>query len=112
MVRSLDVRGLSMKAVKCEEPVEVILPVQTWLVATNVTVRMGMSQLMEMTMILILWRLGVLVRMFPPLFLIVCFTSCFMFSKAVLPLSPEVVYFHLLLRRETRIPWLPPPLFE
>ena len=33
----------------------------------------------------------------------VCFTSYFMFRIAVLPLSPGVVYHHLLLRRETRI---------
>ena len=39
------------------------------------------------------------------LFLIVCFTSYFVFSiAAVLPHSPGVVYYHLLLRRETRIP--------
>ena len=37
------------------------------------------------------------------LFLIVCFTSYFVFSIAVLPHSPGVVYYHLLLRRETRI---------
>ena len=45
-------------------------------------------------------------------FLIVCFTSYFVFSIAVLPHSPRVVYYHLLLRRETRIPELPPSLFE
>ena len=33
-----------------------------------------------------------------------CFTSYFMFSIAVLPHSPGVVYYHLLLRRETRNP--------
>ena len=33
-------------------------------------------------------------------FLIVCFTSFFMFSIAVLPHSPGVVYYQLLLRRE------------
>ena len=37
-------------------------------------------------------------------FLIVCFTSYFVFSIAVLPHSPGVVYYHLLLRQETRIP--------
>ena len=37
-------------------------------------------------------------------FLIVCFTSYFVFSIAVLTHSPGVVYYHLLLRRETRIP--------
>ena len=36
-------------------------------------------------------------------FLIVCFTSYFVFSIAVLPHSPGVVTYHLLLRRETRI---------
>ena len=36
-------------------------------------------------------------------FLIVCFTSYFVFSIAVLPHSPGVVYSHLLLRQETRI---------
>ena len=41
-------------------------------------------------------------------FLIVCFTSYFMFSVAVLPHSPGVVYYHLLLRRETRIPGVAP----
>ena len=37
-------------------------------------------------------------------FLLVCFTSYFVFSIAVLPHSPGVVYYHLLLGRETRIP--------
>ena len=37
-------------------------------------------------------------------FLIKCFTSYFMFSIAVLSHSPGVVYYHLLLRLETRIP--------
>ena len=37
-------------------------------------------------------------------FLIVCFTSYYVLSIAVLPHSPGVVYYHLLLRRETRIP--------
>ena len=41
-------------------------------------------------------------------FLIVCFTSYFMFCIAVLPHSPGVVYYHLLLRRETRIPGVAP----
>ena len=41
-------------------------------------------------------------------FLIVCFTSYFVFSIAVLPHSPGVVYYHLLLRRETRIPGVAP----
>ena len=41
-------------------------------------------------------------------FLLVCFTSYFVFSIAVLPHSPGVVYYHLLLRRETRIPGAAP----
>ena len=45
-------------------------------------------------------------------FLIVCFTSYFVFSITVLPHSPGVVYYHLLLRRETRIPGVAPSLFE
>ena len=45
-------------------------------------------------------------------FVFVCFTSCFVFSIAVLPRSPRVVYYHLLLRQETRIPGLTPALFE
>ena len=40
--------------------------------------------------------------------LIVCFTSYFVFSIAVLPHSPGVVYYHLLLRQETRIPRVAP----
>ena len=40
--------------------------------------------------------------------LLVCFTSYFVFSIAVLPHSPGVVYYHLLLRRETRIPGVAP----
>ena len=45
---------------------------------------------------------------FVHLFLIVCYTSYFMFSIAVLPHSPGVVYYHLLLRPETRIPGVAP----
>ena len=41
-------------------------------------------------------------------FLIVCFTSYFVFSIAVLPHSTGVVYYHLLLRQETRIPRVAP----
>ena len=41
-------------------------------------------------------------------FFFVCFTSYFVFSIAVLPHSPGVVYYHLLLRRETRIPGVAP----
>ena len=45
-------------------------------------------------------------------FLIVCFTSYFVFSIAVLPHSPGVEYYHLLLRRETRIPGVAPFSFR
>ena len=45
-------------------------------------------------------------------FLIVCFTSYFVFSIAVLRHSPGVVYYHLLLRRETRIPGVAPFSFR
>ena len=45
-------------------------------------------------------------------FLIVCFTSYLVFSIAVLPHSPGVVYYHLLLRRETRIPGVAPFSFR
>ena len=45
-------------------------------------------------------------------FLFVCFTSYFVFSIAVLPHSPGVVYYHLLLRRETRIPGVAPFSFR
>ena len=41
-------------------------------------------------------------------FPIVLFTSFFLFSIAVLPHSPGVVYYHLFLRRETRIPGVAP----
>ena len=44
--------------------------------------------------------------------LIVCFTSYFVFSVAVLPRSPGVVYYHLLLRPETRIPGAAPVSFR
>ena len=37
-----------------------------------------------------------------------CFTSFFVFRIADLPHSPGVVYYHLLLRRETRIPGVAP----
>ena len=43
---------------------------------------------------------------------IVCFISYFVFSIAVLPHSPGVVYYHLLLRRETRIPGVAPFSFR
>ena len=45
-------------------------------------------------------------------FLIVCFTSYFVFRIAVLPHSPGVVYYNLLLRRETRIPGVAPFSFR
>ena len=35
-----------------------------------------------------------------------------MFSISVLPHSPEVVYYHLLLRRKTRIPRVAPFSFQ
>ena len=43
---------------------------------------------------------------------IVCLTGYFVFSIAVLPHSPGVVYYHLLLRRETRIPEVAPFSFQ
>ena len=46
------------------------------------------------------------------LLLIVCLTSYFMFSIEVLPHSPGVVYHHLLLRQETRIPGVAPFSFR
>ena len=45
-------------------------------------------------------------------FLIECFTSYFMFSIAVILLSPGVVYYQLLLRREPRIPEVAPFSFR
>ena len=45
-------------------------------------------------------------------FLCVCFTSFFVFRIADLPLSPGVVYYHLLLRQETRIPGVAPFSFR
>ena len=45
-------------------------------------------------------------------FLIVCFTSYYVFRIAVLPHSPGVVYYHLLLRQETRIPGVAPFSFQ
>ena len=45
-------------------------------------------------------------------FLIVCFTSYFVFRMAVLPHSPGVVYYHQLLRRGTRIPGVAPFCFR
>ena len=56
--------------------------------------------------------LDVLRRDFLCFFLIVCFTSYFVFSIAVLPHSPGLVYYHLLLRRETRIPGVAPFSFR
>ena len=44
--------------------------------------------------------------------LIVCFISYFVFSIAVLPDSPGVVYYHLLLRWETRISGVAPFSFR
>ena len=45
-------------------------------------------------------------------FLCVCFTSFFVFRIADLPHSPGVVYYHLLLRRETRTPGVAPFSFR
>ena len=45
-------------------------------------------------------------------FFIVCFTSYFVFHTAVLPHSPGVVYYHLVFRRETRIPRVAPFSFR
>ena len=42
----------------------------------------------------------------------VCLTSFFVFHIADLPHSPGVVYYHLLLRRETRIPGVAPFSFR
>ena len=44
--------------------------------------------------------------------LIVCFTSYIVFRIAVFPHCPGVVYYHLLLRRETRIPGVAPFSFR
>ena len=41
-------------------------------------------------------------------FFLVCFTSFFVFHIADLPHSPGVVSYHLLMRRETRIPGVAP----
>ena len=46
------------------------------------------------------------------LFSTVCFTRYFVVSIAVLPHSPGVVYYHLLLRQETRIPGVAPISFR
>ena len=46
------------------------------------------------------------------LILIVCFTNYFVFSIAVHPHSPGVVYYHLLLRLETMIPGVAPFSFN
>ena len=54
---------------------------------------------------------GFLDLMWPRVFL--SFTSYFEFSIAVLPHNAGAVYYIiLLLRRETRIPGLPPSLFR
>ena len=52
------------------------------------------------------------ISLFFVVFFVVCFTSYFVFSIAVLPHSPGVVYYHLLLRRETRIPGVAPFSFR
>ena len=48
----------------------------------------------------------------PTHFFFVCFTSFFVFRIADLPHNPGVVYYHLLLRRETRIPGVTPFSFR
>ena len=40
------------------------------------------------------------------------FYQLLLVSIAILPHSPGVVYYHLLLRRETRIPWVAPSSFR
>ena len=45
-------------------------------------------------------------------FLFVCFTRYLVFRIAFLPHRPGVVYYHLLLRRETRIPGVAPFSFR
>ena len=45
-------------------------------------------------------------------FKFVCFTRYLVFRIAVLPHRPGVVYYHLLLRRETRIPGVAPFSFR
>ena len=45
-------------------------------------------------------------------FLIICFTRYSVFRIAVLPHRPGVVYYHLLLRRETRFPGVTPFSFR
>ena len=46
------------------------------------------------------------------IFLFECFTRYLMFRIAVLPHRPGTVYYHLLLRRETRIPGVAPFSFR
>ena len=66
----------------------------------------------------LLWNIGFMllrtianVEYYDQYVLIECFTSYFMFILAVLSHSPGVVYYHLFLRRETRIPGVAPILF-
>ena len=54
----------------------------------------------------------VAVNRFLKFIFILCFTSYFVFRIAVLPHIPGVVYYHLLLRRETRIPGVAPCSFR
>ena len=49
---------------------------------------------------------------FTSFFLIAYFTSYFVLSIGVLSHSPGIVYYHLLLRRETRIPGVAPFSFR
>ena len=62
----------------------------------------------ETSGIWVMFNTGCRISLFFLFFLFVCFTSYFVFSIAVLPHSPGVVYYHLLLRRETRIPGVTP----
>ena len=52
------------------------------------------------------------VLFFVSLIFFLCFPSYFVFSVAVLPHSPGVVYYHLLSRQETRIPGVAPFSFQ
>ena len=62
---------------------------------------------------LVVIRLSVKLKCHYFFLLILCFTSYFVFNcVAVLPHSPGVVYYHLLLRRETRIPGVAPFSFR
>ena len=55
---------------------------------------------------------SVTVSVIDQLYIYIYFTSYSVFSIAVLPHSPGVVYYHLLLRREARIPGVAPFSFR